>query len=128
LPLEIASLWKALCTLHPGTDAAAMGALLRNVFSWEIPDAVEDLLRHGLPAEVITSELEAIGRMSLASRTRIYAGIEAVRMPEFGIDVTEETLKRSLRQVRAPAAGIVASWNLLHIPEENLRLIGALKG
>jgi hypothetical protein len=128
LPLEIASLWKALCALHPGTDAAAAKDLLRRAFSWEIPEDVEKLLRQGLAAEVISSELKAIGRMSLASRTRIYAGIEAVKMPEFGIDVTEETLKRSLRQVGAPAAGIVASWNLLHIPEENLRLIGALKG
>ncbi|MGD0725035.1 MAG: hypothetical protein ABSB63_05675 [Spirochaetia bacterium] len=127
LPLEIASLWKALSTLHSVADARATGDLLSDVFSWQLPGAVEELLRSGLPAEVISSELEMIRRMSLASRTRVYAGIEAVRMPEFGIDVTPAMLARSLRQLQAPADGIVASWNLLHIPEENLRLIGALK-
>ncbi len=128
LPLEIASLWKALRALHSGADESSVGDLLRNVFSWQLPGAAEDLLRSGLSTEVISSELEMIGRMSLASRTKIYAGIEAVRMPEFGIDVTSGMLARSLQQVRPPADGIVASWNLLHVPEENLRLIGELKG
>lgn len=128
LPLEIASLWKALSTLHSEADAPTAGDLLSDVFSWQLPGAVEELLRSGLSAEVISSELERIRRMSLASRTRVYAGIEAVRMPEFGIDVTPAMLARSLHRVQPPADGIVASWNLLHIPEENLRLIGALKG
>jgi len=128
LPLEIASLWKALSTLHSEADAPATGDLLSDVFSWQLPGAAGELLRSGLSDEVISSELEMIGRMSLASRPRVYAGIEAVRMPEFGIDVTPAMLARSLRRVQPPADGIVASWNLLHIPEENLRLIGALKG
>jgi hypothetical protein len=128
LPLEIASLWKALSTLHSGADASAAGDLLRDVFSWQLPGTVEELLRSGLPDDVISSELEMIRRMSLAVRPKVYTGIEAVRMPEFGIDVTPDMLARSLRRVQPPAAGIVASWNLLHIPEDNLRLIGALKG
>jgi hypothetical protein len=127
LPLEIASLWKALRAFRTGADTSAAGDLLGGVFSWQLPVAVEELLRNGLSAEVISSELEMIGRMSLPPRARVYAGIEAVRMPEFAIDMTGAMLARSLRQAQASAAGVVASWNLLHIPEENLRLIGTLK-
>jgi len=57
----------------------------------------------------------------------VFAGIEAVRIPEFGIDVASEDLERSLRAVCPPARGIVASWNLLQISEVNLEILGTWK-
>jgi hypothetical protein len=56
----------------------------------------------------------------------VYAGIEAVSIPYFRIDVTPDALRRSLACLEGAAGGLIASWNLLHISEENLRLIGAL--
>jgi hypothetical protein len=128
LPLEIASLWKGLRALDPRGDPAGIGRSLGELFHWEIPDTEAELLARGLPAAVISSELEAIGRMRLAAGVKVYAGIEAMRIPEFGIDVTADSLGQSLREVRAPADGIIASWNLLHIPEDNLRTLGKWKG
>jgi hypothetical protein len=128
IPLEIASLWKGMRALHPQGDRAVMGTSLRGLFHWQIPDTATELRARGLPASVISSELETIGRMRLSAGVKVYAGIEAVRIPEFGIDVTSDSLGRSLREVRSPASGIVASWNLLRIPDENLRVIGKWKG
>jgi hypothetical protein len=128
LPLEIASLWKGLQALHPQSDPAVMRRSLCELFHWEIPRTETELLACGFPATVISSELEAIGRMRLAAGVKTYAGIEGVRIPEFGIDVTADILGHSLREVRAPASGVVASWNLLHIPLENLRALGEWKG
>lgn len=127
LPLEIASLWKGLRALHPRSDPAGLRRSLRELFHWEIPDTETELLARGLPAAVISSELEAIARMRLASGVKVYAGIEAVRIPEFGIDVASEDLERSLRAVCPPARGIVASWNLLQISEDNLGILGTWK-
>jgi hypothetical protein len=128
LPLEIASLWKGLQALHPRSDPAALRRSLRELFRWEIPRTETELRARGFPATVISSELEAIGQMRLAAGVKIYAGIEAVRIPEFGIDVTADILGHSLHEVREPASGVVASWNLLHIPSENLRVLGKWKG
>jgi hypothetical protein len=127
LPLEVASLWKAFVGMHPRSDPMRLGRSLREIFGWETPDTGTELLRRGLPAAVISSELEAIARMRLAAGVKVYAGIEAVRIPRFGIDVASDALERSLREVRPPAGGIIASWNLLNIPDDNLRLLGSWK-
>jgi hypothetical protein len=127
LPLEIASLWKGLRSLHPRSDPVGLRRRLRELFRWEIPDTETELLAHGLPAAVIASELESIGRMRLDRDVDVFAGIEAVWTPEFGIDVASEDLERSLRAVCPPARGIVASWNLLQISEVNLEILGTWK-
>ncbi len=128
LPLEIASLWKGLRALYPRGDPTKLHRSLGAAFGWELPGTATELHARGLPASVISSELEMIGRMRLSAGVKVYAGIEAARIPEFGLDVTSDSLGRSLREVRSPASGIVASWNLLRIPDENLRVIGKWKG
>jgi hypothetical protein len=52
---------------------------------------------------------------------RIYPGIEAVRHPGFGIDIRKDTLDRYLENLPNWISGVIASWNLLYIPDENLR-------
>jgi hypothetical protein len=127
LPLEVACLWKAFSALHPRSDPMRLGRSLQELFGWETPDTDTELLRRGFPAGVISSELESIGRMRLDRDVKVLAGIEAVRIPRFAIDIGRGDLEQSLREVRAPAAGVVASWNLLNIPDDNLRLLGSWK-
>jgi len=124
LPLEISSLWKALQVLHPPADPALIRAGLKEVFGWSLPDTEAELLAHGLRPGVISSELARIADLLQGASGRVYAGIEAVRIPFFGIDTTPEILRASLSEVRAPATGVIASWALLHIPEDNLRVLG----
>ena len=128
LPLEIASLRRGLVALCPRCDPAPTYRELDRVFPWSIPATDAKLLQHGLSESVLSSELAAIGRLGLRSGTRVYAGVEAVRIPRFGIDINADVLRRTLGAVGAPAAGIVASWNLLQIPRENLAVLGAWKG
>jgi hypothetical protein len=87
--------------------------------------SVSELLEKGLPESIIASELGRVGSL-VPPGTRVYAGIEAVSIPHFRVDVTADVLRKSLSSLREPATGLIASWNLLRIPEENLRLIGAL--
>jgi hypothetical protein len=128
LPLEIESLWKAFRMLHPRTDPAVIRAGLEDIFGWKLPDTEAELLSRGLPTGTISSELARMAALDVGRRIRVYAGVEAVRLPFFGIDITPGILRASLAEVGAPAAGIIASWNLLHIPEENQRALGGWEG
>jgi hypothetical protein len=128
LPLEILSLWKALQVLHPPADPALIRAGLEEVFGWSLPDTETELLAHGVPAAVISSELARIASLSQGTSGRVCAGIEAVRIPSFGIDTTPEILRASLSEVRASSLGVIASWSLFHIPEDNLRVLGEWEG
>ncbi len=124
LPLEIACLRRGLQELCPACDPVRLRSAFASLFPWKLPDSDVELLRHGLPASIISSELAAVSAANVREATRVYAGLEAVSIPRFGIDITPEELRRSLAAVRPPARGVIASWNLLHIPEANLRVLG----
>ncbi len=126
LPLEIASLWKALQEIDARGNGESARALLERVYPWGLPARECDLLKYGFSASVISSELLSLRRLRLAPGTKVHAGVEAVQMPQFGIHITTSDLEASLQAAGSLADGIVVSWDLRHIPEENLRLIGSV--
>lgn len=128
LPLEIACLRRGFLALSPSAEPDEVNRALKKVLGWEFPDEDSELLRQGLAETVIASELQALRPPGSPDTPRVYPGIEAVRMPAFGIDITAEILERTLRALPVHAEGIVASWNLLHIPEENLAVLGGWRG
>ena len=127
LPLEVACLQDAFTSLCPRLAPGEVHRLLRNILGWQWPEQSERLLREGLSEDTLGLELERIAGDKSIGGARIFAGIEAVRLPEFGINITAEVLRRYLAQAASRAGGLVASWNLLDIPEENLRALGERK-
>ncbi len=121
LPLEVESLRRALVTLCPGLGRQDATRILAEFFHLEIPES------GSLPLETISHELDMIDRMQLPLTVEVLAGLEAVRIPHFGIDVSADALAEALSRVHGRCRGVVASWNLLHIPKENLRRIAAMK-
>ncbi len=128
LPLELASLARALVALCPRLEEVDALALLRRAFGWPLPGPSARLLAEGLPEHVLALELEAIGRLGLPPGVAVHAGIEAVRIPHFGIDITPRMIGRYLDEAAGRAEGLIASWNLLAIPAANLRRLGAARG
>ncbi len=56
--------------------------------------------------------------------TPVYMGIEAVSIPAFDIHITPDHICEMLTVARESSAqGAVLSWDLLHMPEENLKAI-----
>ena len=52
----------------------------------------------------------------------VYVGIEAVKLPQFDVDMTPATVKQLILTAReAGAAGAVLSWDVLAMPPENIR-------
>jgi hypothetical protein len=127
LPLELACLQEAFASLCPGLSPGEAHRLLRGLMGWRWPQSSERLLRQGLDEQTLGVELDRIASDPAAGAARVFAGFEAVRLPEFGVDITAEVLRRYLAQAVPRAAGLVASWNLPDIPEENLRVLGERK-
>ena len=128
LPLELASLARALLALAPRLAEREALAAVRKAFRLPVPAALSRLLADGLPERLVAAELEVVGGLELPPRVAVHAGLEAVSLPRFGIDITPAILGRYLRASAGRARGWVASWNLLAVPEANLRLLGAAKG
>jgi hypothetical protein len=127
LPLELACLQEAFASLCPRLSAEEVHRLLVNLLGWRWPQPVERLLREGLGEQTLGVELERIASDPAAGAARVFAGFEAVRLPQFGVDITAEVLRRYLAQAAPRSAGLIASWNLPDIPEENLRVLGQRK-
>ncbi len=127
LPLELACLQEALQALCPRLGEGGVRQLLMALLGWQWPAGVDELLRAGLDEQTITVELQKIAAGRLSGRARILTGIEAVRNPDFHIDITEEILERYLARGLQGTAGVIASWNLLYIPDENLKVIARWK-
>jgi hypothetical protein len=127
LPLELACLQEAMQAFCPQLGQGGARRLLMDLLGWQWPAGVDELLQAGLGEQYITSELQKIAAGGLSGRARILTGIEAVRNPEFRIDITEGILERCLARGLQGTAGVIASWNLLYIPEENLKVIARWK-
>ena len=97
------------------------------LLGWQWPAGVDELLQAGLDEQTITLELQKIAGGRLSGGARILTGIEAVRNPDFHINITEEILERYLARGLQGTAGVIASWNLLYIPDENLKVIASFK-
>jgi hypothetical protein len=123
----LACLQDAFTSLCPRLSPVEVHRLLGSWLGWRWPASSERLLREGLGEETLGLELARIASDPLLSGARIFAGFEAVRLPEFGVDITTAMLRRYLAQADSRASGLVASWNLPDIPEENLRVLGERK-
>ena len=75
--------------------------------------------RDGAPSALIASETrQAVER---AGTTPVYMGIEAVSIPAFNIHTTPSHVREMLSIARETGArGAVLSWDILHMPEDNL--------
>ncbi len=123
LPLELSCLGEALSTLCCDLNEVDALKFLSNTLGWDLPHANKQLLGAGVPESIVTGELETIKYLSTARNVRIYQGVEAVRHPGFGIDIRIDTLERYLESLPDWVSGVIASWNLLYIPDENLQYL-----
>jgi hypothetical protein len=121
LPLELSCLNDALSALC--TDLREIDTLkfLGTTLGWDLPLSSEQLLKSGVPESIVAGELDRIQDLLGSEGAHIYPGVEAVRHPGFGIDIRIETLDRYLENLPNWISGVIASWNLLYIPDENLR-------
>lgn len=87
--------------------------------SWFTKEKYQELKETAVPMEWIESEMAASMRMM--SGTSVYFGLECVSFPGV-IDVQpDQAAALMTAAVRSGADGAVLSWDLMHMPLENLR-------
>lgn len=124
LPLELSCFMKALLSINPALNEDQLIWEVSRMLGVQLPAEINGLLKEGVSANIIYHEMQRIKNFSLKGCTKIYIGLEAVQIP--GIcRVDRSILKKYLSSVlEVGVEGIVISWDLLKIPDENLKFGG----
>ncbi len=124
LPLELSCFIKAILNINPALSEDQLIQEVGRMLGVQLPGEINDLLKKGVPANIIYYEMQRIKNFDLREGIKIYIGLEAVQIP--GIcHVNRSILEKYLSSVlEIGIEGMVISWNLLKIPDENLKIVG----
>ena len=124
LPLELYSFLRAILEINPALNENELMCKASPLTGVALPANLDKLLINGISEYMICSEIERIKELDLPESVNIYVGLEAVQIPGL-CNITEKILKKYLKSViEADIKGIILSWDLLKIPEENLKIVG----
>ena len=124
LPLELYCLLKAILDINPALDEGQLIQEISRMIGVDLPAQINGLLKKGISEQIICSEMKKIKEFNLPEKVDTYLGIEAVQIT--GIcNIDKSILKKYLELfIKTGAKGIILSWDLLKIPDENLRIVG----
>jgi hypothetical protein len=124
LPLELYCFIRAILDINPTLDEGQLIQEISRMIGVDLPTQINDLLKNGISEHIICSEMQKIKEFNLPEKVDTYVGIEAVQIPKV-CNITEKILKKYLELfIKTDTKGIILSWNLLKIPDENLKLAG----
>jgi hypothetical protein len=124
LPLELYCFIKAILDINPALDESQLIREISRIIGVDLPTQINDILKYGISERIIYSEMQKIKEFNLPEKVDTYVGIEAIQIPGL-CNITEKILKKYLESViEADIKGMVLSWDLLKIPDENLQLVG----
>jgi len=124
LPYELVGLTNWLMSIEGETEQTALECLA-GATGWPLPRSREAIRRGGLPATVLTEELQ---RGRSAKPHWLLAGIELVEVPD-GARLSPPQMRTDAEAVHAGTPdGVVLCWDLWRIPADRLELAGALYG
>jgi hypothetical protein len=124
LPLELFCFMRAILKMNPALDEGQFTREISRIIGVDLPTRVNDLLKDGVSEKIIYPEMQKIKELDLSKNIKIYLGLEAVQIP--GVcNITAKILKKYLESVsEAGVKGIILSWDLWKIPDENLKIVG----
>ena len=124
LPLELSCFMKAILNMNPALDESQFIREISRIVGVDLPTQINGLLKNGISENIIYLEMQRIKELDLAENVNIYVGIEAVQIPGL-CHITAKILKKYLESLaEAEVKGMVLSWDLLKIPDENLKTVG----
>ena len=123
-PLELYCLLKSILDINPALDEGQLIREISRMIAVDLPTQINGLLKKGISEQIICSEMKNIREFNLPEKVDTYLGIEAVQIP--GIcNIDKSILKKYLELfIKTGSKGIILSWDLLKIPDENLRIVG----
>lgn len=124
IPLELYSLLKALAYLNSNLKESELIKVFERVLGINLPERIVDVLNKGVSENLLASEINKVTKLNLPKNVNIYPGFEAVQKYEI-CSIDEKILEKYLKEiVSTNVKGIVISWDLLDIPDENMKFMG----
>lgn len=120
LPLELYSLAKGMREWGKRYSFPAILDIIGRSTNLEMPKSIHSLSQHRLPNSVVRHEITAAAH---ATDCPIHPGLELSIHHEFETTHRKETGPNVLEAAKE-SPGLVMCWNLLDIPEVNLRRVG----
>jgi len=123
-PLELYCFLRAILDVNTALDEGQLIREVSRLIGVDLPTQLNDLLKNGISEHIICGEMQKIREFNLSEKVDIYVGLEAVQIPGL-CNISKNILKKYLESViEEDIKGILLSWNLLKIPDENLKFVG----
>ena len=122
LPLEIICLTNGFRKLSPKISEKAFLKFLGRHMGLELPDNLLQIQNNGVDPINALLELKKANKI-IDNKVPIYSGIEIVNSSYFSTKITEEMVEAYMDSLLDNAKGIVASWNILHIPDNHFKAL-----
>ena len=124
LPLEILSLAKGFLKLAPLVSERAFLKFFERHSALVLPESLKQIEEEGVDPENAFRELNEALRQT-EGRVPVYSGLEMVNTPYFSTKISEPMLNGYADALQGKCGGVVASWNILHIPDGHFRILGS---
>jgi len=123
-PLELYCLLRAILDINPALNEGQLIDEVNRLLGVNLPTQLDDLLKNGISENIISREMQKVKEFNLPEKVDIYVGLEAVQIPVV-CHIDKSILKKYLELViKEDIKGILLSWNLWKMPDENLKLVG----
>ncbi len=126
IPFEISVLFQALKQLNPKLSDVAIIEFAEKIVDIELSKDYNEIIQEGINEKFIGKEIDKIYNLNIPENVKLYPGVETIINPDYGTNINEEILEIYLKEIKLKTPGFIASWNLLHMPEDNLQYISKL--
>lgn len=124
LPMELLSLGKIIQRINGKLSEEEILWILEELTCLSLPKSFKSLVDEGIDMKNFGLELVRAISRAKDSKTRIFAGFEAVNFPPI-CTVDSVDIRRYLELSREmDLGGIVLSWDIRRIPDENIEAVG----
>ncbi|MGL1890808.1 MAG: hypothetical protein OCD02_04240 [Spirochaetaceae bacterium] len=122
-PLEIICLTNGFRNLAPKVSESAFLRFLQRHFGFELPNNLIEIEKNGVDPKNALVDLK-IAQKQVNNSVPIYSGLEIVNCPYFSTKISEGMLDGYIDSLQEEVLGVVASWNIIHIPDNHFKVLG----
>jgi len=124
LPMELLSLGKIIQRINGRLSEEEILWILEELTGLSLPRSFKNLIYEGIDLGNFRLEIDRAIYRAKDSKTRIFAGFEAVDFPPI-CTVDSADIRRYLElSTEMDLGGIVLSWDIRRIPDENIEAVG----
>lgn len=124
LPLEFSCFTEAIMNINPDLKEHKLIREISRILGVNLPGSINDILEKGVTENIIYQEIKQIQNYNLKEGVNIYPGLDSVQIRGISY-VDKQILEKYLSLIfELDVKGIIMSWNLLKIPDENIKFVG----